>query len=221
MRRTMIAFAACSLLTASTMVAQSQRPVYYYRGYGPYTAAQAWHAGTVQATLARQRANMIRAQGVYNALTAQAMISQMEAQRRHIKNRVASVRAHFEMKDINRQARFGTPSKGARRAALVRRRREERAKHEAETGHSTSLSHFPRGKITWPTALRAPEFTEYRKVVEQLVAQRYAAEALSDNENKRLRQVITAMVCELRNQVEDCSPQEYVNAKLMLKRLTG
>ena len=120
MSRRVLAIAACLTLTAAAFApAQSPCCPHPYYGCGPYTIVSQHHASTAEESILRGWADVMRAQGLYNVMTSQALIHQAEAYRRQVENRVARTEAYFKMRDVNRQARFGNPTPSAPKTAAV------------------------------------------------------------------------------------------------------
>jgi len=68
------------------------------------------HASTVMESHARGYADLLRAQAQYNLITSQAMLQAAQARRLQLDNRVKQTETFFQLREMNRNARFGERS---------------------------------------------------------------------------------------------------------------
>jgi hypothetical protein len=212
MTRQALALTALLSLTASFAQAQSCGRCHPRYVYMPYPLVTPHHASTAEESFARGMADVIRAQGLYNLMTSQALIHQAEARRLAIDNRVAYVGAYFTVRDINRQARFGNRSCQYGEAAPVNR-------PQAHSGERPSLlerAGVKEGQVCWPLALQDEQFAGYRKVVDELVVKAYICGDLSPQDRSTLTQAARAMAGKLKDRIRECKAQDYVEAKQLL-----
>ncbi len=218
MRTISLAAACLTLLAADSANAQVHFGHHTLRpGYPTiqYYVASPHHASTAWESYARGNADVIRARGQYNLLSSQAMINRAVAQRRATENRVAQTEAYFRMREINRSHRDRNRTTRSNRYPTAGR---ERVTHVSEASKPEKLD-LRKGRIVWPKAFQDPTFESLRKVVEEIVQRRATSGNASEADRSTLTQVSLAMVSKLRERIHECSPQEYVDAKLFLKAL--
>ncbi|MDH3716780.1 MAG: hypothetical protein OES79_01540 [Planctomycetota bacterium] len=129
-------------------------------------------AATVGESHARGLSEVVRARGQRELDSAQARIGRAEARSRELDNRLKATQTYFEMRNINREQRFGTEEE---RYEQRRRNNERRfaAARRADPDELTSDQLDPvTGKITWPFSLMPVRFREYRERLDELFAQR-------------------------------------------------
>ena len=175
------------------------------------------HASTAAESYARGYADMVRAWGQNNLLTAQALVYLAEARRREIENRVGQTQAYFQMREINRSYRQRDRAARASRNVAKHSMRATQVSQESQP----NTIPFHDGGIIWPRALQHDAFASYREVVEELVKRQTTSAAASESDRSRFAQAHEAMVAELRHRVHECSPQEYVNARRFLATLSS
>ena len=210
---------AASLLLLTTTAARAQSPCYGtpHPVYGRGVIVAPYHASTAEESIARGRAALHWAWAGGNVLNAQAAIYQAEAQRMNIDNRVARTEAYFQMRDINRQARFGKqPSSGRVSAASGLRAGANSVRPEPQQA-ADPVS----GPIQWPPVLQQARLAGYRQVVERLVHQRYQTGSLTTQGRILLTRATRAMTSELNRRRQECSPEDYAEAQRLLSALAS
>jgi hypothetical protein len=218
MSRQVLAIAACLTLIAAVAQAQSPGCRHPHCVYRPYAIVSPHHASTAEESILRGWADVMRAQGLYNVMTSQALIHQAEAYRLQVENRVARTEAYFKMRDINRQARFGNHPPGAPKTAAAS---QPQSRPIVPGPSPLDAAGLTRGLVRWPAALQDERCASYRQVVERLVAKNYQFGGLADEDRSTLTQASRAMAGELRSRIRSCSPQDYVDAKQLLIALAG
>jgi len=218
MSRPVLAIAACLSLIAAFAQAQVPHCGHPHHGYWPHTIVSQHHASTAEEGILRGWADVVRAKGLYNAMTSQALIYQAEAYRKQVENQVARTQAYFTMRDINRQARFGNHTPSAPKMAAAS---QPQARPAVPPPSPLETAGVTRGVVRWPAALQDERYAGYRQVVERLVAKNYQCGGLVDKERSMLTHASRAMAGELKNRIRNCSPQEYVDAKQLLIALAG
>jgi hypothetical protein len=156
---------AALLLVLSPVVADAQ---YYGWGGGGFFVPRWGGAGsTVAGSYAAGMGQVIRAQGMYNLTTSEAMINAEEARRRELENKQLATQTFFEMRRMNREYR----------AAEEAARRPERSPYDvrgqrpvASTRPTLNPSQLDpvTGEIAWPPALRDDAFAPAREQLEHL-----------------------------------------------------
>jgi len=181
-----------------------------------HPVASPHHAATAAESYARGGADVVRAWGLHNLLTSQAMVNLAEARHREIENRVAQTQAFFQMRDINRSYR---QRELAARSARNSVKRDTRAARKGEESKPEIVA-LRDGRIPWPKALQNDTFESHRSVLEQMALRQVTSGAVSDSDCSTLAHARRAMVVELRKRIHEYSPQDYVDAKRFLTNLS-
>ena len=105
---------ALLLAFAPNAFAQDYPVPYYAMGSNNYH-----HASTVEEGAARGMADVIRSTGAANLMNSEAAKNIEDARKKYIENRLQATQTYFEMKQINKQARWGN-QKRPTQADLIR-----------------------------------------------------------------------------------------------------
>jgi hypothetical protein len=188
-------------------VAQAQP---YYGG--------AWvdnRASTPGQAAAYGMAEMARGAGQYNLMTSEAAINMTEAQKRNMENREQWTNTYFQMRAANKQYREAERGPAPSMEDLVRYAQAGKPKQLSPSELDTIS-----GDISWPTLLQTDQFSEYRSEIEELYAQRAQSGSLSWDDQRKVDQTAKALLKDLRANVRDLPPQEYMAAKRFVESLT-
>lgn len=177
--------------------------------------AQYWrygngHASTAAEGYANGMGNVIRSQGIYNQLTAQAAISAEEAKKLELENRLKATQTYFELRKMNREYT------AAERAATT-----PSSKYAARpTRKKLSVSQLDpvTGQITWMPVLMDAAFASYREKMQSIFTLRAQNES-GDVTYTEVRQLADAMDEILKQQINYLKPQDYIDAKKFLDAL--
>jgi len=141
------------------------RPYGYggYRGYGGYGYAP--YGGTPFGSMAAGMGAMIRSQGAYNQMTAQAATELEQAKSLALDNRLKAAQTQYQLQRLNQQ----------NRADQERQRLAARVDYTPPAPRRLSASQLDpvTGQITWPAVFQSPAFLPER---DQMAAQ-FAARA--------------------------------------------
>lgn len=209
MRRMLIAVGF--LMTVASGTAARSENITYFQGQG---ASYLGEPGTPFSAGARGIADIIRSEGLYNALTAQGMVDLAHAQRQFIENRRAAVETYFAVREINREYRA---KERGRRGTFEDWVRYAQAGAPARLSPS-ELDHVS-GRICWPVLLKAELFADYRSELEKLFAFRAVSGQLSTDEFLRIDELTRGLVYELQARVALLPAQEYMRAKRFVQSL--
>lgn len=176
-----------------------------YGFYGGGTAAGNYFMGMAQ---------VIRAEGEYNAMTSQGMINYEEARSKYIDNINRWTQAYFQMREANDS---------------YQRQKFERNKHSRETLAMAAAAELPpplsssdvdpvSGRINWPEPLLEPEYADLRNDLEQVFALR-ATTGRSTGTAARIREDARQLVDALRGNIETMSANEFVAARKFVDAL--
>lgn len=157
---------------------------------------------------------MRRASGEYNLLSSQARIARAEARRYELENRLRATEVYFQMRLLNRQYR-----------AMLRGPRPtlDALKRYAAAGRPDRLSPSEldavTGEISWPVLLRDDRYTDYRAQLENLFAERAAADEISTASYLRIHRTTRSFLKALEKRVAYVPQMDYIAAKRFLQSL--
>jgi hypothetical protein len=172
------------------------------------------HASTAEQGMMMGAAEMMQAAGARNLMNSQALGFVEDARRKNIDNRMYGTDAYFQMRKTNREARAAAAAPPPTRADLERFARS-RAPERLSPSDLDPLT----GAITWPSIFRDDEYKEYRDALERMYGQRASAGYLTGSERGGLTQTIDAMQADLKKNIRNYVPQDYVQAKSFLDGL--
>lgn len=181
------------------------RPVYppvYDPSYGPWG-----HASTFEEGWLNGRANLLRGQGAYNLATSQAWANRELARRLAIQNRQDAIRAYYEAQDLNAAHRQ------AQRRPVARKQAAPPAVKPVSQRVSVETRDPQTGAMAWPQVLQTKKFDAPRRRLEQLL------NAGSSEHRDEIRELVEVMKQQLKQQIRDIAPMEYVAAGKFLAAL--
>ncbi len=187
----------------------------FWDAAGPAHGQIIWSsASTVAGDYQAGLADVIRSAGAYNLATSAAAINWTEAQRRDLENREQWVNTYFELRKAN---------ESYRREAMGRRPTMEDAVRYAQMGKPQRLSPSEHdsstGKIAWPRLLQVDFFAAGREKLEALFAKRAQYGGVSFADQMEIRALTAALLGDLRDQVRDLPPGDYVQSRHFLESL--
>lgn len=195
--------------------------LFYLLFCGLHTLAQrydgdyVYRPSTAGESYARGMADLTRSRGVANYANSEAAINLTQATSNHIDNRAKATTTYFSMRAENRQARAA--ERGPRPTS-------EQLLHYAQAGKPQQLKpeqlNPSDGQINFPRALRKESFATDRQQLEQISSRRAAAgNKISDDDFYKAQDLIKDMEKDLKAQVSDIEPQEYIDSKQFLQSL--
>ena len=171
--------------------------------------------GTVAGSSLNGMASVISAKGDYNLSTSAAAVNMTQAQKNEIQNRQQWTNTYFDMRQTNRAAQAAERRPPPTMEQIARM---------ASEGVPKPLN--PRdvdpvsGQIQWPSALEEDLFAPQRKEVEELFAARARYGSLGYSDQMKARKTIDVMYGELKSQVREIPPTDYVACRNFLQSLT-
>lgn len=200
-------------LVASANTAHAQGLVYGPMvGYGGGEAA-----GTPAGAAMHGAADMVRAQGVYNDMTASGMVKVEQARQKYIANQRQWTDLY-----MMRQRVVDGQHEQARQEARARneRYRDEQIFHVPLPARLTSRELNPStGRVEWPQALKRDSFALERRGIEELLASRTDPDGVSER-SELLADRIGLMREDLRGHIRQLMTPEYMEARKFLDRLS-
>jgi hypothetical protein len=181
-----------------------------YYGEYPYVAT------TPAESYFRGAAEVIKDQGIYNQLTAQAARDLAQANTISIENTRKWIQMYFDMRQLNREERAAERGPRPSLSFLIR---------SAQEGAPRRLSSYEfdaaTGQINWPLALLSEAFAGHRAQLERLFAYRATGpqQAAAFDTFIGIWQGSDRLTDALQNYVAYLPPQQYVAAKRFLQSL--
>jgi hypothetical protein len=170
--------------------------------------------GTVAGSAMQGMASVIGAKGDYNLSTSAAAINWTEARKNAIQNQQLYANTYFQMRETNKAYREAERGPRPTEEQLARIARDA-----APQPLSSSQMDTVSGRIHWPPALQQESFASQRSELEQLTAAQAAHGSLGMAEQMAARKSIESMFADLRSQIRDIPPQEYVASRNFLQSL--
>ena len=165
------------------------------------TAAQAYAYGV---------SSIVRSQGQYNLMSAQAAIAAQQANRLAIQNRVDATKAYFEMRQINKDYQ------NSQRSQVSQQSMAQYYEQQKPKKLPPSQLDPVTGQIRWPVLLRDATYQPYREQLEPMFKLWAKHQDLSYNE---VRKASDAMLGELKKHINDLPPQDFEEAQKFIETL--
>jgi hypothetical protein len=177
-------------------------------GYGNYGG------GTVDGNYFWGASQVIRAEGEYNALSAQAAVSYEEARTKYLENRNKWIQTYFASREANQAYK-------AQWLAQTRHSRETLAQVAASgVPRPLAVSEFDSatGKINWPGVLREKDYASQRAELGRLFEGRAQARDTQTGV-ARIHENTRQMASVLRSNIARIPANDYMAARKFLERL--
>jgi len=182
-------------------VAHGQRRRGYGGGGGASTPAQAYAYGV---------GAIVRSQGQYNMMTAQAAVAAEQARQLDIQNRVAATKAYFELKQINKDYQNSKRGQASQQSMAQY--------YDQQKPKKLSLSQLDpvTGQIGWPVLLKDEAYQPYREQMQAIF--RLWAHHQDVNRSEVLK-TSAAMQAELKKHINELPPQDFEDAHKFIDAL--
>lgn len=215
----------CVMMLAQIGTAQNQAPRSSSQPYEPAVPASTtvnaygaypgnYGGGTPAGSAMNGMANAISAKGNYNLSTSAAAINMTQAQSNEMQNHMQYENTYFQMKDANQAYQKAHQAPRPTEEELVRLAREEAPQPVSPSDVDTVT-----GKINWPNVLQDDGFAADRSALEQLSAKKAAHGSLSVPDEMAARKTIESMFSELKSQIRDVPPQDYLASRNFLRSM--
>lgn len=176
------------------------------------------YGATVPGSYAHGLADLVRAYGEYNQLSAQAAVSLHQARQLQIENRKNKIQAYHELRRLWLAER--TREHAERRERLARYL-HNRTKPKPERLVADQLD-LDTETIAWPKVLRQDLFADQRQALELLFRERAGkGGVISAEEQSRIEHSTDAMQEELKKRIREFRSSDYVVAMRFLKGLSN
>ncbi len=182
---------------------------YYGGGYGG-----GYHSSTAAEGRLRGMGSLVRAHGEANLNNSAAAINYSSARRNEIENYSIRTQTYFEMRDYNRKARAAERGPRATMEQLVRFAQAGKPKPLSPSDVDTVT-----GTVDWPRWLKSDEFAADREKIEKIFSERANKGGLGRTDYMKARDVTDKMLADLKSQVGDAPPADYVASKQFLQSL--
>lgn len=223
----MIKFSSLAVATVLTLTAVSvsnAQPYAQASSTPPQAADVPWfayhHASTLQEGILTGQARYLHSLGLYNQLTADALVRREEARTRALENEHLRVATHFKIKQINADYRAQYKPQPLSKAVLDQRNLRDQPKRLTSREYNVDS-----GSLQWPAALQAAPFDGHRLAIDNLFGRRTAGEF---GPNSQFYLEVSNTTAQMKDMLlkysksPDCwfRQQEYVGAKNFLDSLT-
>jgi len=198
-----------AIVLALTAAASAQTYPIAGAGYGSYVP---WHhASTVEEGVLDGYAAVTSAAGQANYFNSLASINYQDARSRSIQNRKAAVETYFYVREANQSARKPVRLTTEQLTKIARAAAPDRLSPQ---DYDSTL-----GRLHWPAALLADDFSTERDALERAFHGRSPGDAGAGTAfYGNVKQITSVMQEKLRNHLTELDPAEYLAAK---KFLTG
>ena len=202
-----------SLLSLAVSAQAQYAPAFY--GPGPGWGGGSYrHASTAEEGIARGLGEVIRSAGAANLMHSEAAKNWEDARRMNIDNRLHRTQTYFEMRRVNRQARWAERPPKPTQQDLIRyaQARNPNRLNPTELDPVT-------GTIVWPQLVLLPQFDADRTRLEELYAERARNGYLSPDQMLEVNGVARNMQEVLKADLQAYPPQLYTQTKNFLESL--
>lgn len=211
-------FGAAMAFCASTAFAQAPPPPAFQAAtpsnftYAP-TYAEQVYGGTAEGRLLRGVGALVRSAGEANLLGSEAAKNYEQARSMAIDNRLKAVASYYELRDLNKEWRFGDEGVTEEQLFRINQARLPPRLTPVQLDPVT-------GQINWPVMLRLERFASERGLVEEAFATRatYGGFA-SHDQYLKLRSMLERMMSLLSDYVDEAPPSDYAAARVFLSSL--
>jgi hypothetical protein len=172
-------------------------------------------SSTYEEGVQRGFASIIQARGSANLMNSEAAGNYQQAYSQYLNNRMQATETYFGMRDYNRKARAAEAPRRATAEDLARY-----AKIDAPKPLSVSQLDPLTGFVSWPLALREDAYAQQRAMLEGYYKERAKNGQLTLDQANEVKQITAVMQEELKSNIRNIPPQNYVQAKKFLEGIT-
>ena len=172
------------------------------------------HAATAAESFARGQAELTRARGQYNRMTAEARVLVADAQQHEIENRQHRINGYYSMRERNRQEQAAKrgPRSTSEQLGRIAAASKPANLSPAELDRAT-------GEIAWPSILQTREYDMFRADVEELAARWVKTQSLGADELEQTQRVTKEMLAQLKTQVREIPSYRYTATRRFVESL--
>ena len=181
----------------------------YYGGDYPV-----YHSSTAAEGRLRGMGDLTRSAGQANLDNSAAAINYTTARSNQIENRNQWTNTYFSMRETNRQARAAERGPRPSMEDLVRYAQAGKPKR-LSPGEFDSVS----GQIAWPMFLNTDKYAADRATLDQIFSTRASQGAIGPDDYTKARQTIDVMLGNLKKEIREIPPEQYMVAQKFLKSL--
>lgn len=182
---------------------------YYGGGYPVYT-----HSSTPAEGRLRGMGDLVRSAGSANLDNSAAAVNYSVARQNEIENRDRWTSTYFSMRQTNREARAAERGRQPTMEDAVRFAQAGRPRR-LSPGEFDSVT----GQVTWPLLLQTDAYASSRAQLEKILGERAEQGAISPNDYTTARQLVDAMLGQVKKQIKDVPPEQALRAQEFLRSL--
>ena len=198
-----LTFACCILVPLAAQVPRVAQAQYFGDSSQTFSS-------TVEEGSQRGYADIVRSYGMASLLNAQAVNQVEQARKQYIENQMRAVQTYVDTHRINNEYRNALRSRPLSLEQYVRLAREQ----APEPLTATQLDQLT-GMISWPAALRKPEYEAFRRRIDRLFQDRATGYAVYGE----IPAACEAFAERLNSDIMQFPPSDYVVAKKFLESL--
>ena len=184
--------------------------VYSGGGWSGYSNGASTAAGSALNGMSQ----VISAAGNYNLATSAAAMNMTHVQREEMNNQQQWVNTFYAMRAAGREGRAAERGPNLTAEQIARMARDG-----APTPLRPSQMEPVSGRLDWPGPLQDNRFESQRGEVDQLSAKRATYGGLDYTDQSEFREAIDSMFDELKSQIRQIPPQDYVVCRTFLRSL--
>ena len=213
MKATILTSTVLTVILSAASFATAQSPSSYVSPK-PITSPSVRyrHASTYTEGALRGAADFTRAAGESRYNSSLAMINREEATRRSMENRKQYAKDFFELRKLNKDARFQSvrpPTQQQLTRASKVRLPQRLSAHEFQPALGT---------LNWPAVLQRPMYAQQREAINQTMAQRTVEDSgLGSQHHRQIGTLVAQLENKLRGELKQLSTSESIAARKFLK----
>ena len=172
---------------------------------------ESYHSSTLEEGIQRGHADVVRSYGMANLLNSQAAQNYEQARKDYLDNRLKATQTYFEMRRYHDEA-----VKAQRSTPLSYEQYVRLAREDAPPALTATQLDPLTGSVSWPTALRLPEYAPFRARIERMLQDRAAGYAVYGEIQAACQQFMERLQADIMK----FQAQDYVNGKKFLESVS-
>jgi hypothetical protein len=153
------------------------------------------------------------AAGRLDYLASLARLNRAQCESLEMENQLRSAETQMRLRQIRDDTR-----KAEMQARMARIRAENLARHRSAKPAAAVVNG---NRVDFPEYLKRQQFSEYRAGIERIVAERSQSGRISAEDIRTLESMNESLVHDLRENVQDIPPKDYVAAKTFVRQLAA
>jgi hypothetical protein len=159
-------------------------------------------------------ANVISSKGDYNLSTSAAAVNMTQVQKNEIQNHQQYTNTYFQMRATNEAARKAAEGSPPTMQQIARMAQDGAPKPPTANEWDPAT-----GKVNWPALLQQDSFASRRAELQQILVKQATYGSLGFSDQMKARQIIESMYEDLKSQIREVPPQDYIAASSFLRSM--